>query len=117
MRAALQFLITSDVPSDHKAVLIDSLLQAMREHESAQIRQQAAEQAGGQWQAHETTQLQSFLQGKVANSWQQADELLMQLAAQLHRNPRDVRAKATELGFGVGVDYHLARASTRSRNE
>jgi hypothetical protein len=117
LHAALQFLITSDLPAQHKAVLIETVTQALRDQESVHLLRLAAEQAGGQWQGHETEQVQSFLQGRVANSWQQADELLMHLAAQLHRNPRDVRAKATELGFGEGVDYSLAKKRPKPRDD
>jgi hypothetical protein len=44
-------------------------------------------------------------------NWQNADELVMGLAAKLNRSPNEIKAKAKELGFGVGVDYRLARAS------
>jgi hypothetical protein len=113
LRATLQFLIASDIPSEHKTVLMEALTQALRNH----IPRQSVEPAAGPWQLHETTLLQAFLAGKSANSWQHADEMLMRLASDLHRQPGDVRAKATELGLGVGVDYRLARASARSREE
>jgi len=113
LRATLQFLIASDIPSEHKTVLMEALTQALRSH----IPRQSVETAAGPWQLHETTLLQSFLAGKSANSWQHADEMLMRLASDLHRQPGDVRAKATELGLGVGVDYRLARASARAREE
>ncbi len=113
VREALQYVLSSEIPARHKAVLIQTLTQAMRDQETAFLSQQAAEQVGPSWQADETHQLQSVLQGKVARSWQHADELLMRLAAQLHRDPRAVRAKATELGFGAGVDYALAKALPR----
>jgi hypothetical protein len=117
MRAALQYLLSSDVPTEHKFVLIETLTQAMRDWDSADVRRQAAEQASGEWQPHETEQLQAFLQGRVANSWQQADELSVHLAAQLHRHPHDIRAKATELGLGVAVDYRLAKARVQAERE
>lgn len=104
----MQFLIASDIPSEHKAVMIDALTEALRT--SLQPPVVVAGTGTGPWQAHETAQLEAFLEGKLANSWQHADELLMRVAAQLHRDPGDVRAKATELGFGVGVDYRLAKA-------
>jgi hypothetical protein len=109
----LQFLIASDIPSDHKSVLIDALTEALR----ISLQPQVTVSGIGPWQTHETAQLQTFLEGKLANSWQHADELLMRVAAQLHRDPGDVRAKATELGFGVGVDYRLAKAWAASRAE
>jgi hypothetical protein len=115
MHAALRFVLASDIPFDHKAVLIETLTQALRDRDTADIRRAAAAaQASGQWQTHETEQLHTFLQGRVANSWQQADEISMQLAAQLHRHPHDIRAKATELGFGVAVDYRLAKARVQA---
>ena len=85
------------------------LTQALRDQEGARIRRLTMERADGPWQQHETAQLESFLQGKVAKSWQHADELVMRVATQLNRHPADVKAKATELGFGVGVDYRLAK--------
>lgn len=117
LRSALQFLLTSDIPSQYKSVLIETVTQALRDQESVRLLRQAAEQASRQWQAYETEQVQSFLQGRIANSWQQADELLMHLATQLHRNPHDVRVKATELGFGVGVDYGLAKIRAQSSDD
>jgi hypothetical protein len=113
IRATLQFLIASNIPSEHKAVLMEALTDALRNS----LLENVTEGGTGPWQAHETDQLQTFLEGKLANSWQHADELLTRVAAQLHRNPVDVRAKATELGFGVGVDYRLAKAWTASRAE
>jgi hypothetical protein len=109
----LQFLIASDIPSEHKTVLMEALTEALR---SSQV-EDVVEGGTGPWQQHETDQLQSFLEGKTANSWQHADELLMRVAAQLHRDPGEVRAKATELGFGVGVDYRLAKAWAATRPE
>ena len=116
LHAALRYVVTSDILAEHKAVLIEALTQAIRDQETVRLRR-TAEQPDAQWQAHEQTLLQTFLVGKVANSWQQADEFLTQIAAQLHRTPRDVRAKATELGVGAGVDYRLAREVRKARQE
>jgi len=113
IRAALQFLIASDMPFEHKAVMIDALTEALR----TSLQPHVAVGGVGPWQVHETAQLQDFLEGKLANSWQHADELLMRVAAQLHRDPGDVRAKATELGFGAGVDYRLAKARAAAHTE
>ena len=114
LRAALQFLMTSDIPSEHKVVLIETLTQALRNDQAAQIQQHADEEKEKEkakvWQPDETAQLESLLGGRVASSWQHADELLMRAATQLERSPSDVRAKATEIGLGAGVDYRLARA-------
>jgi hypothetical protein len=117
LRAALQFLMTSDIPSEHKGVLIETLTQALREHETTALRDQAAARVSEQWQPDETAQLHAYLQGRVANSWQQADEAVMHLAAQLDRHPHDIRAKAAELGLGVAVDFRLAKARVRPERE
>jgi hypothetical protein len=117
MRAALQYLINSDMPAEHKAVLLDALTGAMRTVEDAHVHRQASGQASGQWHAHEIAQLQTFLQGKTANSWQQADERTTSLAARMRRSPQDIRAKASELGLGEAVDYQLAKAHARRPDE
>lgn len=109
LRAALRFLMTSDMASEHKGVLIDVVTQALRDLETSDIQERAAEQANEQWQPSETEQLRNLLQGKVATSWQHADELTMRVAAQLHRPLQQIRAKATELGFAEAVDYRVAK--------
>lgn len=115
--AALQFLMTSDMPSEHRSVLIETVTHALREHDTTARRGQAAAQPRSEWQVHETAELRSYLTGRVANSWQQADEIALHLAAQLHRHPLDIRAKAVELGFGVAVDFRLAKAQVRAERE
>lgn len=117
LHAALRFVIADDMPSEHKAVLIEVLTQRLRDQEAAYVRGQAAEQAGGEWQEHEVVQLRTFLQGKIAKGWQHADESLMYLAAQLSRDPRSVRAKATELGLGAGVDFRVAKVVRQAQEE
>jgi hypothetical protein len=117
LHSALRYVITSDIPSGHKATLIEVLTQALRDDETAELRRQAVAQTGGTWQEHEIMQLKSFLQDRVARSWQHADECVMHLAAQLHRDPRSVRDKATELGLGASVDYRFAKAITQTRGE
>ena len=117
LESALQFLLASDVPSEHKRILIEVLTQALRDQEDARVRRLTAEQPSKPWQEHETAQLQAVLQGRVAKSWQHADELVMRVATQLHRQPTDVRVKATELGFGVGVDYRLAKVHTARQQQ
>jgi hypothetical protein len=102
--------MASDVLSHHKATLIDVLTQAMRDEDAVALRRRAAAQAQGEWLDHEIVQLKSFLQGRTAKSWQQADESVMHLAARLNRPPDSVRAKAAELGLGVAVDYKLAKS-------
>lgn len=109
LRAALRFLMTSDLASEHKGVLIEVVTQALRDLETSDIQERAAEQASEQWEVFETEQLRALLQGQVATSWQHADELMMRVAAQLHRPIQQIRAKATELGFAEAVDYRLAK--------
>lgn len=109
LHAALRFVITSDMPAEHKAVLIEVLTQALRDDEAAELQREEVAQAQGAWQEHEIEQLKSFLHGRTATSWQHADECVMHLAAQLHRDPGSVRDKAMELGLGTAVDYRFAR--------
>lgn len=116
LHSALRFVISAQMPAEHRAVLIEVLTQTLRDQEAASIRL-LAEQPGAEWQAHEVDQLQSFLQGKVAKGWQHADEWVMHLAAQLHRDPKTIRAKAAELGLGAAVDYRVAKAATQSPGE
>jgi hypothetical protein len=118
LQAALQFVsTTSDIPSDHKVILIDVLAQALREDNSAELSRRAVAQAGAEWQEHEITHLKSFMGGRLAKSWQHADEGVMQLAAQLHRDPQSVRDKATQLGLGAAVDYRCAKAMRQASGE
>ena len=117
LQAALQFVIAEDMPSEHKATLIEVLIQAARDDNAAGLRRQVLEQARGEWQEHEIVQLKGFLQDRIANSWQRADEWVMHLAAQLHRDPQSIRTKATELGLGAAVDYRFAKAITSAHSE
>ena len=110
IREALHFVARGDMPSQYKDVLLEVLAQALRDAESLIDRQDAIRNETLQWEPQEEQAIEAFLKGKTAVSWQHADELLMRLAGQLHRNPQDVRNKATQLGFGVGVDYRQARA-------
>lgn len=117
LHAALRFVITNDTGAEHKPILIDLLTQAMRDDENAEVRRNEVAQAGAEWQEHEVAQLTAFLQGRLARSWQHADESVMQLAAQLHRNPAAVRDKATKLGLGAAVDYRFAKALKQASGE
>jgi hypothetical protein len=109
LQDALQFLLTCDIPSNHKAVLIETVTQALRRQDAAAVEQRSHGRELRPWQTQEIEQLQGMLQGKLARSWQHGDELLMHAAAQLRRSPAEVRAQATALGLGEGVDYSLAR--------
>lgn len=115
LHAALRFVIASDMPAEHKATLIEVLTQAVRDDEAAELHREAATQSQGEWQEHEIVQLKSFLHGRVARSWQHADEGVMHLSAQLHRDPESVRRKATELGLGTAVDYRFAKQLGRDQ--
>ena len=117
LRAALQFVISSDFPSEHKAILIDVLTKTLRDEETAELDRSAVAAASANWQEHEIAHLKSFLQGRLAKSWQHADEGVMQLRRQLHRDPKSVRDKATQLGLGTAVDYRLARAMNAAGRE
>lgn len=117
LHAALRYVISSNMPSEHKAILIEVLTQAVRDGEAAELHREGAAQAQGEWQEHEIEQLKSLLHGRTATSWQHADECVMHLAAQLHRDPESVRHKATELGLGTAVDYRFAKQLKLSRDE
>ena len=116
LRETLQFVAGSDIPSKHKGVLLDCLTQSLRAYEAAQTASDFTASEGAVWSPEEVVQLQAYLQGKVASSWQHADEVLVEIASRLHRSMRDVRAKATELGQGEGVDYAIARRRPPSRD-
>jgi hypothetical protein len=116
LHAALRFVVTSSIPSEHKAILIEVLTQTLRDDEASE-RRQALAQAPVEWQEHEIVQLQSFLRDRTARSWQHADECVMQLAAQLHRDPRSIRNKAVELGLSASVDYQFAKTLRQDREE
>ena len=109
LQAALRFVVSSSIPSEHKSILIEVLTQAVRDDDAAELNREAAAQARGEWQEHEIVQLKSFLHGRTARSWQHADECVMHVAAQLHRDPGSVRQKATDLGLGTAVDYRFAK--------
>lgn len=113
LHAALRFVIASEIPSAHKATLIEVLTQTLRNDEAAHLHREVVAKAQGEWQEHEIAEIKAFLEGKTARSWQHADECVMQLATQLHRDPGAVRSKATELGLGAAVDYRLSRQLNR----
>ncbi|HET9445479.1 MAG TPA: hypothetical protein VFO35_04425 [Steroidobacteraceae bacterium] len=117
LHAALRYVITNETGAEHKPILIDVLTQALRDDESAELRRREVAQAGEEWREHEIAQLTGFLQGRLARSWQHADESVMQLAAQLHRDPGSVRDKAKQLGLGSSVDYRFAKALKRGSGE
>jgi hypothetical protein len=89
----------------------------MRDAETLELKRRELAQAGAEWREHEITHLKVFLQHRLAKSWQHADECLMQIAAQLHRDPRSVRDKAMQLGLGASVDYRCARALQKASGQ
>lgn len=117
MHAALRFVVVSDIPSEHKRVLIDVLTQALRAADASELRLKNAHATSEPWQPEEIARLQSLLERRIARSWQHADEILMGAAAQLHRNRVDIRAKATQLGLGGAVDYAIAKAQAVAKEE
>jgi len=109
MRETLQYLLSADFPAQHKKILIDALALAIRSIGDEDRRVEALEKTGKQWEPHEAELLTKLLRGKVAISWQQADEALMRVATELHCAPDEVRKKANELGFGAGIDFRQAK--------
>ena len=109
LRAALQYVLSSEIPSEHKTVLIEALTRALRAEDSERTAREAADTARSEWSPREARMLEDRLAGKVAKSWQDADEQLLQLAGELQRSVEDVRNKALEMGVGAGIDYRLAK--------
>jgi hypothetical protein len=113
--AALRFVVTSSIPSVHKATLIDVLLQAVCDAEANESHRQTDAANHTQCQEHEIELLESFLKNRIAANWQEADQAVMHLAMQLDRDPRVVRDKAKELGLGRAVDYWLSKSLEQVR--
>lgn len=108
LRETLTFLVQSDMPAHHKRILIEVVTQALYDKETKE-RSDGEKGVVEEWRQPEMDILAAFLQDKLARSWQHADELVLRLARELRRDPDDVRRKAIELGFGLGVDYRLAK--------
>lgn len=100
LRETLHYLSGSNVPVQHKKVLTAVLNEALTHTLQAHA---------GDWQPADLQIITDALQGKVAISWQHADEILFKLAGQLQRSPDEVKKKAIEAGFGAGVDYWQAK--------
>lgn len=109
LREALQFLIRSDMPADPKRMLIEVVMESLAVREAASVVRGATRQVRAPWQQTDIDTATAYLQGKRAKSWQNADEVVTHLVRELHRDADEVRAKAVELGFGVAVDYRLAK--------
>jgi len=116
LREALQFLIRSDMPAEPKRMLIAVVMEALAAMEAVVVVRDTARKTYPVWQQAEIDQVTAFLQGKVAQSWQHADELITHLVRELKRDAVDVRAKAIELGYGLAVDYRLARLTIPKEN-
>jgi hypothetical protein len=108
-RAALHFVHTSDMPSEHKVVILEVLRESLRNDQTAALNPDEERP----WSADDEAEIRNFLGNKSARGWQHADELAMSLAARLRRTPSEVRRKAVEMGFGVSVDFALARWASR----
>jgi len=114
LRAALRCLLTSDLPPEHKAVLVDAVVQTLLEREAAHHIDESFAEARA-WEPQEVEELRTLLAGRIAHSWQEADELLTRCARQLERAPVDVREQAGTLGLDAAVDYRRARTTASER--
>ncbi len=112
LREALQFLIRSDLPADPKRMLITVVMESLAQREAAVV-QNTADKVHATWLPEEIELVTTHLQGKVAKTWQHADETLTYLARVIHRDAKEVRTKAMELGFGAAVDFQLAKSLGR----
>ena len=117
LREALQFLIRSDMPADPKRMLIEVVMESLAARDAAAAVRAAINKTHPVWQQTEIDLATSFLQGKVAKNWQNADEAVTHLVRQLHRDAEDIRTKAVELGLGVAVDYRLAKLASPKSEE
>ena len=117
IRGTLQYVLSSDVPSEHKSILIDALTRMLRseEEEVEAQRQYRPELSMRTWQDHELDHLDRSLSNRVAKSWQDADETLVLVASQLQRHSADVRVKAVERGFDAAVDFAVAKIVLATR--
>jgi hypothetical protein len=117
IRSTLQYVVSSDIPAEHKAVLIEAVTGLLRSQESQEERQRLSDTECRSWQTDELTHLDRSLDGKLAKSWQDADETLLLIASQLHRRSSEVRTKAVERGFTAAVDFAVAKAVKASRTD
>jgi hypothetical protein len=62
MRTTLQYVLSNEMPTQYKSVLIALLTQALRD-EDQQWRQGLAPKAEPEWRSDETQRLQMFLEG------------------------------------------------------
>jgi hypothetical protein len=109
IREALSYVASSGMPAQHKSVLMDVIGQVLETSDQDPISNVAAP-ISEPWQTQEVELIGHTLKGRSATSWQNADELVMNLANRLNRRPDEVKAKATDLGFGAGVDFRVAKS-------
>jgi hypothetical protein len=74
LREALQFLIRSDMPAEPKRMLIEVVMESLATREAAYAVRDTIKKTTPVWQQSEIDLVSSFLQGKAAQSWQNADE-------------------------------------------
>ena len=111
IREALSYVASSGMPAQHKSVLMDVIERALAMSDPDPL--PIAAPMNDPWQTQELQLIASNLDGKTAISWQNADELLVPIAKQLNRSLDEVKAKATELGFGAAVDFGIAKAANK----
>ena len=105
MQATLRFLLSSDMPAEHKRLLIELVTDALRRRDAKEAHDHALQRDMKPWADDEVAQIAAYLNGKTARSWQHADEMVVALASQLHRDARDVREKAADIGFNAAVAF------------
>jgi hypothetical protein len=114
LREALQCLMRSDLPSRHKAVLIDVVMQLLSDREAAQRADHSTSQPRA-WQEGEIERLRTLLAGQAARSWQEADEVATRCAREFHCAPGAVREQAAMLGLSAAVEYRPGRSKASER--
>jgi hypothetical protein len=114
LREALQCLMRSDLPSRHKAVLIEAVMHMLSDREAAQRADQSTSQSRP-WQEDEIERLRTLLAGHAARSWQEADELATRCAREFRCAPGAVREQAAMLGLSAAVDYRPGRSKVSER--
>lgn len=108
-RAALHYVHTSDMPTEHKVVLLEVLQQSL-DRVRDEVPNVPVERP---WTEAEEAEMRVLLMNRPARGWQDADELAIAVGVRLRRAPGEIRRKAIEMGLGVSVDYSLARWAAR----
>ena len=115
IRATLQYVLGIELPAEHKSILLEALTRLLRTQEGEEERQRTDKETSKAWEPHELAHLDRALDGRLAKSWQDADETLIHIASQLQRRSDEVRAKALERGFRTAVDFAAARVAAAAR--